>query len=569
MRKVFTILTLLALIVGLTLTANAASAATHLRCVGSVNSDGTAQMTTTVTLHLDQPAEDLFFPLPGSATNITVNGSRVSASLQNDVRQVKLRRIVGEAVGDFTLTFTYGLKDLIVTNEAGLLELQLPLLAGYSYPVEVLEFSVTLPGPVDVKPAFVSGYHQANIEKDISCKVEGATITGLAQAELKDHETLTMTLSVTEEMFPQKRIDPPDFDTTNTLILIFTLAALLYWLIFLRNLPLWPARRPTPPDGYIAGTLRSVLHLQGADLSMMVFSWAQLGYLQIHMDPRGKVTLYKQMDMGNERSKFEQKCFRILFRKRSIVDTSTLHYVTAYKQIEKLPANVQSFVRPKSGNPYVFRILACLTGLFWGINLSLWLSADAAMPWLSAIFLSAFCCVSSWFIQRWAIVLFQPEKRSLWFALGLAGFWLILSAIAGIFADGIWAVLGQLLAGLLAAFGGRRTYAGRQAMAEVLGLRRYLGRLTRQQAEAICLSNPDYFHQMAPYALGLGVDKRFARSFGSHPVSPCPYIHTGNDKPMRAELWQLLMRQILQSMNARQQRSGMEKIINVIHSFLK
>ncbi len=569
MRKFFTLLILLALIAGLTLTADAASAATHLRCAGTVSSDGTAQMTTTVTLHLDQSADDLYFPLPGSATNITVNGSRASGSLQNDVRRVNLRRIVGEAVGDFTLTFTYGLKDLIVTNEAGLLELQLPLLAGYSDPVEALEFSITLPGPVDAKPAFVSGYHQADIEKDLSCKVEGATVTGLAQTALKDHETLIMTLSVTEEMFPQNRIDPPDFDTTNTLLLIFTLAALLYWLIFLRNLPLWPARRPTPPEGYLAGALRSIIYLQGADLSMMVFSWAQLGYLQIQVDPRGKVTLYKQMDMGNERSKFEQKCFRLLFRKRSVVDTTGLHYVSAYKQVAKLPANVQSFVRPTSGNPYVFRILSSLAGLFWGVNLSLWLSADAAMPWLSAIFLSAFSFVSSWLIQRWAVALFQPEKRSLWIALGLAGFWLILSAMAGIFANGIWAVLGQLLAGLLAAFGGRRTYAGRQAMAEALGLRRYLKRLTRQQAEDICLSNPDYFHQMAPYALGLGADKGFARSFGNHPISPCPYIHTGSDKPMRAEQWRLLMRQVLQSMNARQQRSGIEKITNLLRSFLK
>ena len=569
MRRFFTILILLTLMAGLAIPANAASAATHLRCVGTVNSDGTAQMTTTVTLHLDQSGEDLFFPLPGSATNITVNGSRASGSLQNDVRQVNLRRIVGKAVGDFTLTFTYSLKDLIVTNEAGLLELQLPMLAGYAYPVEVLEFSITLPGPVDAKPAFVSGYHQANIEKDISCKVEGATITGLSRAELKDHETLTMVLSVTEEMFPQKRIVPPDFETSNTLMLICTIAALLYWLLFLRNLPLWPHRRPTPPDGYIAGELHSVLHLQGADLSMMAFSWAQLGYLQIHMDPRGKVTLYKQMDMGNERGKFEQKCFRILFRNRSVVDTAGSYYVTACKQVAKLPANVQSFVHPKSGNIYVFRILACLAGLFWGINLSLWLSADAAMPWLSAFFLSVMCFVSSWFIHRWATALFRPEKRSLWIALGLAGFWLILSAMAGIFADGIWAVLGQLMAGILAAMGGRRTYPGRQAMAEALGLRRYLRHLSRQKADAICLSNPDYFHQLAPYALDLGVDKRFARSFGKRPVNACPYIHTGNSHSLRAEQWGLLMRQVLQSMNARQQRSSIEQITRLIRSFWK
>ena len=30
-----------------------------------------------------------------------------------------------------------------------------------------MEFTVTLPGEITAKPAFSSGYHQANIEKDI------------------------------------------------------------------------------------------------------------------------------------------------------------------------------------------------------------------------------------------------------------------------------------------------------------------------------------------------------------------------------------------------------------------
>ena len=77
------------------------------------------------------------------------------------------------------------------------------------------------------KPAFSSGYHQANIEKDLYFTTSGATITAVSQAELKDHETLTMTLLVTEEMFPQKRIVAPEVETAVTLTAVFLVLALL------------------------------------------------------------------------------------------------------------------------------------------------------------------------------------------------------------------------------------------------------------------------------------------------------------------------------------------------------
>ena len=569
MRRFVRILMLMALLFALAIPAGAASSASQIRIMGTVASDGTAQMTMTATLHMDQPVEELLFPLPASASNITMNGSRVTGFLRDGVRYVNLTRSVGQIAGDFTLTFTYMLEELIVTNEAGLTELQLPLLAGYAYPVQRLEFSITLPGPVDAKPAFSSGYHQADIEKDLSCSVAGATVTGTAQTELKDHETLVMTLSVPEEMFPQNRIAPPDFDTVNTLILVACLAALLFWLLFLRNLPLWPSVVPTPPEGYTAGQLRGVLHLQGADLRLMVFSWAQLGYLQIHAGHQGRVTLYKRMDMGNERSRFEQLCFRLLFRGRSSVDTSGTHYAMVCSHIAKLPANVQSFVHARSGNLYVFRALSALAGLFCGINLSVSLSTDAAVQWLPTIALSVYCLLSSWYIQRWAIALFQREKGSLWLALILAGFWVLLSAMGGLLASGIWAVLGQFAAGLMAAFGGRRTPAGKQAMAQTLGLRRYLKSLSRQQLDFICPSNPDYFHQMMPYALALGVDKRFARSFRNLPVGICPYIQTVSGKPMGAVQWRQLMGQVLQAMTVRQKRNAIEKSISLLRSFVK
>ena len=385
MRKTLVLIIAVYMLLTVAVSASAATAAKSVSAYATVSNDGACQVTLTATIHLEQVVEDLCFPLPEKSSNVTVNGVRARSYVENGLRQVKLARVIGKAVGDFTLNFTYSLPNLIVTNEAGLLELQMPLLAGFAYPVQALEFSVTLPGAVTAKPAFSSGYHQANIEKDIYCATSGATVTGFSQVELKDHETLSMSLVVTEEMFPQKRITPPDFQTVSTLTTVFYVLALLYWLIFLRNLPTWPRRSPQPTEGYTAGEMGSLLHLQGGELNLLVLSWAQLGYLQMRLAPKGKVILQKQMDMGNERSAFEQRCFKLLFGRREQVDTSTLRYGAIYQHVRKLIPNIASMVHPKSGNLYVFRALAAAAGLFCGVSVAIGFSSGAALQWFLGI----------------------------------------------------------------------------------------------------------------------------------------------------------------------------------------
>ena len=569
MRKILVLFVLFALCCGLVVSAGAAPAAKRINSYATVSMDGTCQITMTITVRLDQPVEKLRFPLPENASNITINGSHAFSRTENGLRYVDLSGIVGKLSGEFTFTIIYELSDLIVTNDAELLELQLPLLSGFAYPVQALEFSVTLPGAVEAKPAFSSGYHQANIEKDLVCTVSGATITGVSQVELKDHETLKMTLPVSETMFPQTRITPPDLKTVGTLTTVFTLLALLYWVIFLRNLPAWPTPWPTPPEGFIAGMFGSVLHLQGGDLSMMVFSWAQLGYLLIQVDRSGRVILHKQMDMGNERSAFEQRCFKQLFGRQNKVDTGSLRYVDICRNVEKWQPNLAFFIHRKSGNLRVFRGLSAAAGMFCGVSLALSLGNGAALQWFLVILLGALSLVSCWYIQGWAGCLLTPEKRRLWLTLVLCVVWYLLALLAQQPSVGSSLVIGQLLMGILTALGGRRTREGRQAMGEILGLRRYLAGISRGRLDVICGRNPEYFHQMAPYALALGVDTRFARQFGSRMIDPCPYITTSVTGPMRASQWSRLMRRALHAMRARQQRSLLEKLTNIVQSFLR
>ena len=565
MRKITVFIALLCLLCTLFVGASAATGAKSVSSHGVVTADGKCQITLTAALHLDAPVEKLKFPLPGDAGNITVNGSRAKIKNENGLKQVDVSSFVGKTAGDFTLTFHYSLPNLVQTNEAGLLELTLPLLSGFAYPVEAMEFTVTLPGEITAKPAFSSGYHQASIEKDIVCTTEGATVTGTSQVALKDHETLVMTLTVTDEMFPRTVIAPPDVETVDVISIACFAAALLYWLLFLRNLPWWPGKQPTPPDGYGPGEMGSVLHLQGGNLNMMVFSWAQLGYLHIRMERNGSVRLIKQMEMGNERSSFEQRCFKLLFGSRDVANASSRRYGAVYCAVEKLRPNLTALIHPKSGNLTVFRVLTALTGLFCGVSLGVLLSGS----WFWVVALGIAAWLSSWQIQLWARQLYAPQQRKLWIGLGLCGAWLVLGLITGQANTALALVCSQLFAGLLLAFGGRRTPAGKQAMEQAMSMRRYFKSVSGAELQRISKNNPEYFHQMMPFAIALGADKAFARSFGKEMVGQCPYIGGGMDTPMRAGQWRAQMRRVLEKMNTLPEQTRTEKILAFVGSLRK
>lgn len=569
MRRVTLFLLVFVTIFSLAVSAGAVTSVSSLNAGADVFSDGSCQISLKITLRLEQPVSDLTFPVPKDAASITLNGQRVRTQVKNEYRLIDLSKNLGSMAGEFTFIVGFSLPDVIGTSDADLPQLQIPLLSGFGYPIEKLDFTVNLPGKVDTKPAFSSGYYQAGIEKSLTYTFQDTVIKGTATKALMDHETLTMTLIVPEGMFHQNRLTLPDLQALSIAMAVCALLAVLYWLLTMRCKPLRITACPTPPEGCTAGEMGSVLTLEGADLSMMVFSWAQLGYLTIQLDRHDRVKLHKQMDMGNERGEFERRCFRLLFGAKAMVDTRSSRYADLCLKVKKMTPSVQSFLHHRSGNPRLFRFAFAAVGLFGGAALGIRLSADSAAPWLWAIVLSLLGAYSAYKIQSGAYRLFLRDKHKLWTAGIFCLIWIVLGYIAGTPGVGILVSASQLLAGLMAAHGGRRTDAGRQICKQALGLRRYLRKADPGSLRRIWENDPDYFFTLAPYALALGVDKTFAHRFGKLPLSPCPYLITGASGQMTAAEWCVLMRRTVDSMESGVAHRRKENLRKLLRSLRK
>lgn len=567
MRRLLIPILLLILLFCLATGVSAATEASSVSCTAVVSSDESCDITITAIFRLEEAVSELKFPVPAKASGITLNGSRVGSSVSGGVRLVDLTQITGGMAGEFSAVLTYRLSDVVGFTEEGILVLEVPLLSGFSYPIKKLECSIMMPGEVVSKPAFVSGYHHANIEQDLNFSVAGATVTCSSLKELKDHETLAMQLNVTDAMFPQSVIKLQNLQPLYIIMGICAGLGLLYWILFLRNLPPRFRSVATPPEGYNGGQLNSVLSLKNADLTMMVFAWAQLGYVLIQMDKRDRVLLHKRMDMGNERNLFERKCFNLLFGKQTRVDASSLRYAITCQKIARLSPNLQGLVHPNSGSFNLFRFFIALAGLFDGICVGLTISTEAAFPWIPGILMGILFGVCSWFIQLWADGLVSSRKDRLYFAMVLLVGWLSISLFSGTSALDIWVILGQVLAGLMVTFGGRRTEMGRQYMGEVLGLLLYLQTIPRTQVVYLSQRNPEFFHSLVPYALALGVEKAFASRFGRTPQPPCPWLIAPVGDRMTAAQWTDVMNRAVRSMRLRQRRMNMDNIFSVLRNF--
>ena len=563
-RRIFALALCFCLALGLALTARADSAASSIQIYASVNEDGLANVTMTVRLRIEQTVDSLYFPLPLEATDIKLNDSGVNATRGTSSTQIRLGKDITDRVGDHVLTFVYKIPNVVKMVEdpktqKSNLTLNLPLLCGFEYPVQSVNLTVMLPEDVQGRPIFKSTYHQDDIDSILNVSINSNMITGLITQQLKDRETLSMTMVVPESMFDGVNTYVRKGNPEVIPMVICALIALVYWSVFLRGYPLLRERRNSPPEGITGGELSTRLTMAGADLTAMVFSWAQMGYLLIQLDDRGRVWLHKRMDMGNERNAFEVKTFRALFSRRETVEGTGLRYAELAQKVAQLNPGRKILNHPKSGNTTLFRIAFAAVNVFCGICYAMNFTGMPALQVVLSILLGALGAAAAWYIQAGMFRLHLRYKLPVIVSAVLAVLWVLLGVWAGPWGIGLLCVLGQVLAGLMAAYGGRRTDLGRSNATQILGYRSYLKKVDREELKRIQENDPEYFYNQLPFALALGVEMAFARRFGKKKMPACPYFICGVKNKMTAEEWTRFFQETAEILDSRYRRLEMEK----------
>lgn len=524
----------------------AASGISSLESSNTVAADGSCRVALTLYLELDETQTEYTFPIPADATQVRLGGTPARTRPDGD----RLLVILEVGAGSYTATIEYTIPQVVTADR----QVRLQLLSGFPYPIEQMAFTVTLPGEITEIPQFHSGYYQGNIASMITLTTESNTLQGHIRTALKDHETLSMTLSADRALFSEMDQPQPLLQAWEAAILGTLILATVYYCVTLLPKLTRKTRCVGVPDGITAGEVGTCLTACGTDLTMLVISWAQMGYLTIEIDRADHVTLRKRMEMGNERSRLEMRCFQDLFHRRTMVDGTGQHYAAIYRKMAKKSTLLRQLYSPKSGSPMLFRMLMLLPSLILGMQMGIDLGGGIGSKTVLAILLAMLSGVLSWFIQSGGKCLPLRNKMPLLLCAVCGLLWLVPAIVTEhIVMAAMLAVL-QFIGGIAAAYGGKRSELGIRSLAQIRGLRHFLRTAREPELQQMLAKNGDYFYEMAPYALAMGLDRRFARRFGKTMLPEGGYLDVGTSRPMTASQWAAELRYAADILNKAQKR---------------
>ena len=538
--------------------AHAANAAEGISSIVTVTENSACHVDLTLKIRLDEPARGLNFPLGTDIYSVTLNGTAAPLLQSGGMTCVDLSHLDGKT-GLFTCSIRYTINSVVSTDEDGVQTVTVPLLQGFAFPVEQMDFSVTLPKTVSNSPTFTSGYHGQDIERQMTALVTEHTIQGSLGQSLKDNETLYMHLVASEGMFPASQTFGGTLGFDAAAMGICAGVAALYWLLTMGCLPHRVSERPTAPEGICAGEAAAYLLRKNADLPAMILQWAQLGYLTIQPTRKGQIWLEKKMDMGNERSTFEQRCFRDLFGVRMRLDATTRRFQDTCEKVVTGSRRKSYEYRLPPIMPLIFRVLSAGAGIFAGIAMGDSISTHHTWRLVIMAALGLVCFALSWFIQEGMGCLHLRGKAP----LKLAALSAVIVLIAGILCHcalyAVAVVPWSLLAGLMAFYGGRRSDNGQRIRSELLGLRHYIRKADGAELQRILATNRSYFYELAPYALVFGLDKAFAAKFADARLPSCTWLIIPGEN-RTASTWYIHLRKVYQAMHRGRKPTLAERI---------
>ena len=516
-------------------------------------SDGSCRVSITLRLHL-QEDEPVWYPLPAEATQIQIGGAQAQTK-QEDGQLLLALPVSGP--GDYTFGFHYELPAPFVRGKKDCL-VTLPLLNGFRYPIEAWESTITFPAEITAQPVLESGYHQQNVEDLLNCTISGSTIHLSGKTTLVDRETLVLTVSLPRDFFQDAPRVLPKLDTWDLVVTLLMVGCTLYYLLAL--MPKWVGRSRcfTPPEGITAGDVGTCLTGRGTDLTMLVLTWAQMGYISLELEGR-RLTLHKRMEMGNERGSHEIRWFKSLFGQRSMIDADSYHYAKLCRKLAaKSPIRGQLYDK-RSGSPDLFRILCSITAIVAGLQMGLSMGNSVGTKTLLGLTFACLCCAFSYFIQAGGKCLPLRDKLPLWTGVGCGLAWIGLGALAGELHQVLPMVCFQFLAGIAAAYGGKRSELGLRYLREIRSLRRHMVADSTFELQQFLQKNPNYYYELAPYALAMGVDRRFARRFGRMGLPEENCLQWGAAREMTASQYAARLRKAADLLNQRQRRLAYEQ----------
>ncbi len=414
--------------------------------------------------------------------------------------------------------------------------------------IDGVTFRINMPHPFDSTPlSFTYGLTFSQETAAVEYSVEGQTITGSLQRALGPYEGLTVALTLPQGYFstmPKSTDYVGLIDRFSPLVyaLVTVLGGLL-WFRKGRNPEVIPTVEFYPPPELTSADIGYIFDNQvdTKDITSLILYWASKGYLAIEETmekvlfiQRSSFTFVKLRELDETAKSYEKKMFRDLFHVygdgERVTDESLKNKF--YKTIEESKRLLLYGFTHKAEDRIYSRwiplvkvallLLALISSFLAHMALASTLFND---PPADLAMIALVVMPITLMLSFGGLYLFIRARRgggrgAYFFALILLA---LLVGLLILFAGFAWTanrflpvILGfiSFIVLVIAFFNAdQRTELGNRTMSRLLGFRTFLMDAEKDRIELLANENPEYFYDVLPYAMVLGVSENWAKKF--------------------------------------------------------
>lgn len=434
---------------------------------------------------------------------------------------------------------------------------------GWDTSISDIKFNLRFPDFFEKESiAFYTGKYGENSGRSVSYKAAGLSITG-SMGFLGPGEGLTAYIKLPESAFAGETVNDNSLYFSLSAWILCLLLILFAWIIWNskgKDPVMYPSVQFSPPDNMTPAEVGYVIDgvVDNRDVTSLIFYWADKGYLDISESGKNEFLFIKKKDPVTS-NHFETFMFSRLFSygKDGWVSTNDLKQ-EFYEDLpiiktqikEKFEKETKLFTNESkiwSGILFVMSALPLIIMTF--VILEGVLSVDAVVPTGFIIFGTFFgggVVVNT--LKKWSIYTRGGKTvRSMLFGLFLVvmtivffifaftieeGYSMFYHSIGFIFAEAIRTSAATFIMLALSAVTIKRTEYGHSRLEHLLGLRNFINEAEMDKLKQMIDENPDYFYNILPYAIVLGLEKKWAGKMNGITLAPPEYYRTASGIPI-------------------------------------
>lgn len=490
-----------------------------------VAANGKTEVTSSIQLTFDSVQEEVTIPLPeGEATGVSVQSFRYRVRETENGINVVVTTGSGFA-GTQTFIISYDLPAFTDDGYSQDLYKLSVLSSRWAKEIGSVSVQLQLPGPYgevdpeyEILPQLLSGYYGDLDPVDTSLSFTGNLISGSVSDRMA-YDSLAVQVSLPNGYFRVRSSSIPMIAITWVCMAMVAvlLLCMLYWHLKLRNRHVSVTARLLSPEGILPYQLPQVLDGYTVDIAALILEWANLGYLSMGYARNRQVVLRKNMDMGSERNRAEQRLFRQIFSGGNRVVATPGRFSSAARQFRAASRKSLSRVAyDRSGGNAVFVQLPCrlLLAVAVGYLFFVMLPEGPAFTVISVV-AGIVGFVYSMYLHS-ALSAWKARRAYSWksvILMLLSGLIVLSGLMEGAFLETVVGVFALWFSAMATAVGPRRSDRGRDALGQTKGCLRFYRHASWHKLQVYMGHNSRFFQLELPKAVALGCDKVFAARF--------------------------------------------------------